>query len=104
LLAIASFGMVMSSTFNAELHRRLLATDLPPTVAQSVESQRAKLAAIEPMSNARPETRVAIRRAVAESFIPGFRRIMLIAALLAFASAAGAWLMIGDARRAARTT
>ena len=45
--------MVMSSTFNAELHRRLLAADLPPTITQAVESQRAKLAAIEPMSNTR---------------------------------------------------
>jgi len=104
LLAIASFGMVMSSTFNAELHQRLLAADLPPSITQAVESQRAKLAAIGPMSNTAPETRVAIRRAVAESFIPGFRRIMLIAALLALASAASAWLMIGDARRAVRSS
>jgi len=104
LLAIASFGMVMASTFNAELHQRLLAAALPPTIAQAVESQRAKLGAIEPPSNMQPETRAAIRRAVADSFVPGFRRIMLIAAALALASAAMAWLMIGNAARPANTS
>src|SRR4030095_12651715 len=82
-----SFGVGVSGQFHRGLHARLLAADLPPTITQAVESQRAKLAAIEPMSNTQPETRVAIRSVIAESFIPGFRRIMLIAALLALASA-----------------
>ena len=102
LLAIASLGMVMSHTFNTELHQRLAAANLPPTIMEEVESQRAKLAAIEPGPTVRPEARAAIRQAVGEAFIPGFRRTMLIAAVLALASAVIAWLMIGDAKRSAR--
>ena len=99
LLAIASLGMVMSHTFNVEVHRRLAAADLPPAVAEAVESQRAKLAAIDPGSIASPEMRASAQAAVAAAFVSGFRRVMLIAALLALASAASAWLMIGDRRR-----
>ena len=96
LLAIASLGMVMSHTFNVELHRGLSAASVPPAVIEAVESQRAKLAAIDPASTVDPEVRAAVQRAVAGAFVPGFRRVMLIAALLALASAGIAWLMIGD--------
>jgi EmrB/QacA subfamily drug resistance transporter len=95
LLAIASFGMVMFATFNAELRRELAAANVAPVTAEAVIAQRAKLAAIEPPSSVSPDTRLAIRRAVAEAFVSGFRRVMLIAASLALASAISAWLMIG---------
>jgi EmrB/QacA subfamily drug resistance transporter len=95
LLAIASFGMVMSRTFDIDLRERLATASLPPQVVAAVQSQRAKLAAIDIPSNASLEARASIQRAVAASFVAGFRRVMLIAALLALASAAGAWLMIG---------
>jgi hypothetical protein len=95
LLAIASFGMVMSSTFNGELRRDISAANLPPAAAEAVEAQRAKLAAIEPPPGASAGVRTAIRHSVAQAFVSGFRRVMLIAAGLALASAASAWLMIG---------
>jgi predicted MFS family arabinose efflux permease len=95
LLAIASFGMVMSLTFDGDLKARLAATGLSPEIVTAVESQRSKLAAIEVPSNVRPEARASIEGAVAAAFVAGFRRVMLIAALLALASAASAWLMIG---------
>jgi len=95
LLAIAGLGMVIAHTFNVELHRHLLAANVSPAIAETVESQRAKLAAIEPPPSASPAMRASIQRAVAAAFVSGFRRVMLIAALLALASAAGAWLMIG---------
>jgi predicted MFS family arabinose efflux permease len=95
LLAIASFGMVMSVSFNAELRRELAAANVAPVTAEAVIAQRAKLAAIEPPSNVSSDTRITIRRAVAEAFVSGFRRVMLIAASLALASALSAWLMIG---------
>ena len=100
LLAIASLGIVMSHTFNAELRGALAAAHLPSAIAEDVESQRARLAAIDVASSASPEARAAAQRAVAEAFVPGFRRVALIAALLALASAGIAWLTIGDVRRA----
>jgi EmrB/QacA subfamily drug resistance transporter len=95
LLAIASLGVVMSSTFNGELQRSISAANLPPAAAEVIESQRARLAAIEPPPDASPEVRAVIRRAIAHAFVCGFRRVMWVAAVLALASAGSAWLMIG---------
>ena len=94
LLAIAGLGMVMSGTFNADLERRMSAIDLPPAIAEAVNAQRSKLAAIELPPRASADMRVAIRRAVGEAFVTGFRRIMLIAAGLAAAGALSAWWLI----------
>jgi EmrB/QacA subfamily drug resistance transporter len=96
LLAIASFGMVMFATFNAELRRELAAANVAPPIAEAVIAQRAKLGAIEPPSDVSAGTRGTIRRAVAGAFVSGFRRIMSIAAFLALVSAISAWLMIGQ--------
>jgi EmrB/QacA subfamily drug resistance transporter len=99
LLAIAGLGMVMSSTFNVELERRVAAANLPPVIAEAVIAQRGKLAAIAPPATASEEVRVAVQRAVGEAFVSGFRRVMLIAAALALASAVTAWLMVGSGSR-----
>jgi predicted MFS family arabinose efflux permease len=106
LLAIAALGMVMSHTFNVEIRQRLSAARLAPEIVEAVEAQRARLAAMEPPAAADPDARVAIQQAIAEAFVSGFRRIMLIAALLALASAGTAWLMVGrrvPSHAAART-
>jgi len=99
LMAIASFGIVMSRTFDAELSPRLAAASLPPQIVAAVESQRTKLAAIDVPPETGPEMRASIQGAVGSAFVDGFRRVMAIAALLALASAGSAWLMIGDGRR-----
>jgi hypothetical protein len=44
-------------------------------------------------------TASAIRLAVGEAFVAGFRRVMLACAVLSLLSAAGAWLLIGRAPR-----
>jgi hypothetical protein len=92
----------MSLTFNAELHRGLQAADVPAEIAASVESQRARLAALDPPANASVEARASIERVVASSFISGFRLVMSIAAGLALASAAMAWFLIGTRPPSAR--
>ncbi len=95
LLAIASLGMVMSGTFDAHLRRDLAAGKVSPATAEAVSAQHAKLAGIEPPASAPADARRAVRRAVDEAFVSGFRRVMLIAASLSLASAVVAWLMIG---------
>jgi hypothetical protein len=95
LLAIASLGMVMSATFDSHLRRDLAAANVSQVTADAVIAQHAKLAAIEPPESASTDTRRAIQRAVGEAFVSGFRRVMLIAACLALASAISAWVMIG---------
>jgi len=101
LLAIASLGMVMSGTFNTTLRQRLDAAAVPAAISEAVTLQRAKLAAIEPPAGASAGLQAAVRRAVDEAFLSGFRRVMWIAAALALMSAVSGWALIGnDAIRA----
>jgi hypothetical protein len=101
LLAIASFGIVMSGTFNTDLQRRLAAAAVPAAIGKAVIAQHAKLAAIEAPAGAGADLQAAVRHAVDEAFLAGFRRVMWIAAALALMSAVSGWALIGsDAARA----
>ena len=95
LLAIAGLGMVMSGTFNSQLRRGLDAANLPPAVVDAVIARRAQLAAIEPPADAGVDVQQAVRQAVDEAFLAGFRHVMWIAAVLALLSAVTGWAMIG---------
>lgn len=96
LLAIAIFGIVMNLTFNASLDRHLQTLNMAPGKVHAVAAQRAKLAAIAlPAEVSEPE-RVALKSAISQSYVAGFRCVMLLSALLALGSALSAWLLIGD--------
>jgi EmrB/QacA subfamily drug resistance transporter len=99
LLAVASLGLVMAGTFDARLDRNLAAARVPSAVAAAVGAQRAKLAAIQPPADAEPGIKAAVRRAIDEAFLSGFRRVMSIAGLLALLSAASGWAVSGKAPR-----
>jgi len=99
LLAIALFGIVMNHAFNAHLQRYLEALALPPDVLQTITTERAKPGAMEIPQALDPTVRAALQEGVAESFVGGFRWVMLISALFALASAATAWLTITDKER-----
>jgi len=99
LLAIALLITVMVGVFNRQLDRRIQALHPPPNVVRSLDAQRARLAAAAPPAGIAPPLRSAIRAAVAESFVAGFRRVALIAAVLALASAATAAAMLSGTRR-----
>jgi EmrB/QacA subfamily drug resistance transporter len=95
LIAIAVLGVVMLPVFRIGLDHRLSTTNLPASVAQSLQTQSIKLAAIDIPENVNPETHQLIRRAIDESFVSGFRWVMLIGAGLAAASALTALFWIG---------
>jgi EmrB/QacA subfamily drug resistance transporter len=95
LIAIAVLGVVMIQAFKTNLDHRLISGNLPASVTQSVQTQSTKLAAINISENLNPETQQLIRRAIDESFVCGFRWIMVIGAALAAASAITALLWIG---------
>jgi hypothetical protein len=78
-LAIAVLGLVMLGTF---------ARHLPPELVP----QKAKLAAIETSDPG-------MRRAIDESFVSGFRMVMLCSSALALLSAGTAFLWIGKEPR-----
>jgi len=94
LLAVAVFGIVMAQVFNRALERQMIELRLPAQAVEAVAAQRDKLAAIELPSDLEARTREAAQDAIADSFVAGFRYVMVLAALLAFTSAAMAWLMI----------
>jgi hypothetical protein len=94
LLAIALLGIVLAHVFDRNLDGRLQHMALPPAVLEAVRAQRGKLAAIELPKNADPSADAAVGHAIAESFVSGFRAVMIISALLALAAAASAGLLI----------
>jgi EmrB/QacA subfamily drug resistance transporter len=96
LVAIAVLGVVMLHVFKTNLDRRLTAANAPAPVAQPVQTQSTKLAAIDIPKNTDSETEQLIRRAINESFVSGFRWIMAIGAALVAASAVTTSFWIGE--------
>jgi len=94
LLSIAILSIVVSNIFNNSLDQRLATLGLSPQVQQALKQQRVKLAAAEVPPGLGSNLSAALDRAIAESFVDGFRWVMLIAAGLALASALVALLMI----------
>jgi EmrB/QacA subfamily drug resistance transporter len=95
LLSIAVLGLIMFHAFNTCLDQRLDQIALTPQIKQALKTERIKLAAAE-IPIADPATRAAIKQAIDESFVSGFRRVMLVGAALAFLSSLMAWLAIRD--------
>jgi EmrB/QacA subfamily drug resistance transporter len=99
LLAIALFSIVLLGTFNYNLDRRLAAIALPPQARQQLDAQRVRLAGMELPAGVSTDTAGALRAAIGESFVDGYRVVMLIACGLALLSAASAAALI-EGRRA----
>jgi EmrB/QacA subfamily drug resistance transporter len=95
LIAIAALGIVMLQVFNHALDRRLAEWNLPASVSRSLQVERTKLADIALPSDQDPATRQLIRRVVDESFVSGFRVVMIIGTALALAGAGTALTLIG---------
>jgi hypothetical protein len=87
LLAVAVFGVILLTGFNGGLDRRLDRLALSPQARQQVDAQRPLLAAAS-----HPDPRV--QRAVAESFVAGYRWVIWVAVALAVVSSGCAWVWI----------
>ena len=102
LLAVAVLGIVMLQTFNTQLNRHLQTLEIAPDVKQVVDAQRTKLAGVEIPANAPGELRQSLKGAVDDSFLAGYRRVMVVSMSLALLSALSAWLLIDGKRQSAR--
>lgn len=92
LLAVAALGLLLLGVFSRGLDRRLDGMGLPSEARRAIEEQKEKLAAIEVPKMTGEGDRA--RAAIDESFLAGFRAVMLAAAGLALmASASAAWLI-----------
>ena len=94
LLAIAALGIVMLHIFNNSIDSRLSRLEVSPEVRHSLDDQRINLAAATIPQDIGPSMRQVLRQAINESFVAGFRRVMLVGAVLALASGITSLLLI----------
>jgi EmrB/QacA subfamily drug resistance transporter len=94
LLSIAVLGMVAFHVFNHQLADKLDASKLPATAKHAVLEQRNRLTQIEPPQGIGADQQQMLKRSIDESFLSGFRWVMMISAGLALLSAFSAWSMI----------
>jgi MFS family permease len=94
VLAIAVFGIVMVKAFGSQLNHSLAHLSLSPATLVELHADEIKLAGLQVPLGLDVRTSTAVRESVKESFVFGFRTVMLACAGLSLASAAVAWLMI----------
>ena len=97
VLAVAVLGIALVKAFDFRLTHDL-AHSVRAGVLQQLQKDEIKLAAIDVPANLDPGTEAVVKKAIGESFIFGFRIVMLICGALSLASSAVAWLMIPDDR------
>jgi MFS family permease len=86
LLAVAVFGLILSAGFNRALGRSLAQMQLSPSLRQSAEGQRSKLAGAQ-ISD--PPLKLAFD----EAFVSGYRDVIWISVGLALLSALSAQMI-----------
>jgi predicted MFS family arabinose efflux permease len=101
VLAVAAFGALMAAAFAHSLRRSLASLNLNVGIVHQLESNVAKLGSLDAPPGVDSQSAEAIRSAIADAFISGFRLILLVCAALAIASAGVAWWKI-PAESAAR--
>jgi EmrB/QacA subfamily drug resistance transporter len=94
VLAVAILGIVMVNAFRYRLQQSLGSLDLAPAVLHQIQSSTIRLGGLEVPSELDAQTSSALRAAITQAFVFGFRVIMLLCAGLAVASAAVASRMI----------
>jgi EmrB/QacA subfamily drug resistance transporter len=104
LLAVAVLGVVMLAVFNRNLASGLVRLDLDSETRLKIESQREKLAAIHVPDPIESEKRAEIEKSIDESFLAGFRIVMLSASVLSLLSAGAAWISIKGTQNPHATT
>lgn len=100
LLSIAVMGIVLSNAFNSSLNNRLAALHLSPTLLNTINAQRVKLAGITLPAGISEQVRMTVTQAIKLSFVDGFRTVMFTSLALALLSALVAGLMIAGKRGA----
>ena len=100
LLAVAGFGLLMASGFEHQLAQSLQGLALPAGVAEAVLQQQGRLAGIVLPTGLDATAAGALRHAIGEAFVRGFRETMAACASLALLSGLSAAWMIG--RKATR--
>jgi EmrB/QacA subfamily drug resistance transporter len=99
LFAIALLGICVLLVFNRTLDVQLHALHVSPTIRHLLDAQRSKLVGAEVPASVGITLHRELTRAIAESFVAGFRMAMLINAGLAFAGSLCAFLTVAPPAR-----
>ena len=102
VLSIAILGIVMISAYGHRLDQQLVNLHLPADVLREIHEEEIKLAGLQIPSSVDSATREAIAESVNQSFVFGFRLVMLLCAGLALAGGIVAWRMVPDRKTADR--
>jgi EmrB/QacA subfamily drug resistance transporter len=94
LLSVAILGIVMVSAFSSHFNRGVADLQLSPDTVQNLQSNETKLAALTVPVGIDPPTATKITSAIDQSFVFGFRLVMLICAAMSLVSALFAWRLI----------
>jgi EmrB/QacA subfamily drug resistance transporter len=94
LLSIAVLGIIAFHVFDVRLEGKLNAANFSSPMKQAVMAQRSRLTQIEAPHALTSDQQQTLKRAIDESFLAGFRWVMLVSAGLAISSALSAWAMI----------
>jgi EmrB/QacA subfamily drug resistance transporter len=86
LLAVAVFGLVLSAGFNRSLDRSLAQMQLSPSLRQSAEMQRSRLAGAQIAD-------LPVQQAFDEAFVYGYREVIWVSVGLALLSALSAQMI-----------
>ncbi|HWK51936.1 MAG TPA: MFS transporter [Steroidobacter sp.] len=103
MLAVAVLGMIAVAAFGRSVDARVEHMSLSNETRELVCAEIPKLAEAQAPQSIAGEQRAAVQRAFKDSFVYSFRVVSLIAAALAFASAACGWLTIESSNRRPRT-
>jgi EmrB/QacA subfamily drug resistance transporter len=95
-LAVAVLSVLVYGAFSANLDARLEGMDLSGEVRSELEAEKADLGAAQLPKGVDVATAAQIERAIDESFVAGFRAVMLVCAGLALISALAAALLVED--------
>jgi EmrB/QacA subfamily drug resistance transporter len=105
VLAIAVLGSVMVKAFDAKLERGLTKMKLPPNIVEELRSKEGELRRMEPPQGLDPNIVLGIQNVISESFVSGFRVVLLCCAGLSIGSAVVAsWLIAGAVPASVPTT
>jgi EmrB/QacA subfamily drug resistance transporter len=94
LLSVAILGIVMVSAFSSHFNRGVATLQLSPDTVHDLQSNETKLAALTVPAGIDPPTATKITSAIDQSFVFGFRLVMLICAAMSLVSALFAWRLI----------
>jgi len=94
LLAIAVLGIVILAVFSSSLLSHLAPVQIPAETYNIIIAQQIKLVGIDIPAGLSSSTHAAIQQAISESFVTGFRVVMLIASGLALVSSLCSLLFI----------